>query len=186
MIYKFNCYIWTNDLCVKLLDWQGVLCLNSGFFWYFDWSFEQVYMPNSLFLLKNGGEKVNLFHNLVIFLGTLFQFFVAWFCHFWAFPICHVQICVYKHVWLIIIVIAMSFIIIVFLQTQYFLFLSWVTSGDGSIILDESPKLKHEGAGLLSMPVADRDTLGSHFIITFAANHNLDRSVFLIAMIKST
>ncbi|KAF3447155.1 hypothetical protein FNV43_RR12335 [Rhamnella rubrinervis] len=40
---------------------------------------------------------------------------------------------------------------------------------------DEPPRLKHEGAGLLSMPVTDRDTLGSHFIITFTANHNLDR-----------
>ncbi|PQQ02500.1 peptidyl-prolyl cis-trans isomerase CYP95 isoform X1 [Prunus yedoensis var. nudiflora] len=40
---------------------------------------------------------------------------------------------------------------------------------------DESPVLKHSGPGILSMPVAVRDSLGSHFIITFATNHNLDR-----------
>ncbi|XP_062097765.1 peptidyl-prolyl cis-trans isomerase CYP95 isoform X2 [Humulus lupulus] len=40
---------------------------------------------------------------------------------------------------------------------------------------DESPKLKHDGPGLLSMPLAERDSLGSHFVITFAATHNLDR-----------
>lgn len=40
---------------------------------------------------------------------------------------------------------------------------------------DESPKLKHNEPGLLSMPVALRDSLGSQFIITFEANHSLDR-----------
>lgn len=39
--------------------------------------------------------------------------------------------------------------------------------------------LKHSGPGILSMPVAVRDSLGSHFIITFAANHNLDRYAVL-------
>ncbi|XP_021893478.1 peptidyl-prolyl cis-trans isomerase CYP95-like [Carica papaya] len=40
---------------------------------------------------------------------------------------------------------------------------------------DESPRLRHDESGLLSMPIADRDTLGSHFNITFKANHHLDR-----------
>ncbi|KAI5393830.1 peptidyl-prolyl cis-trans isomerase CYP95 isoform X2 [Lathyrus oleraceus] len=40
---------------------------------------------------------------------------------------------------------------------------------------DESPKLKHDSLGLLSMAIADRDTLGSHFIITLKADHHLDR-----------
>ncbi|OWM75187.1 hypothetical protein CDL15_Pgr017430 [Punica granatum] len=40
---------------------------------------------------------------------------------------------------------------------------------------DESPKLKHEEPGLLSMSIADRDDFGSHFGITFKANHHLDR-----------
>ncbi|KAJ6361385.1 hypothetical protein OIU78_001926 [Salix suchowensis] len=40
---------------------------------------------------------------------------------------------------------------------------------------DESPKLKHDEPGLLSMSIADRDALGSQFIITFRANHHLDR-----------
>jgi len=30
------------------------------------------------------------------------------------------------------------------------------------------------------MAIADRDTLGSHFIITLKADHHLDRSVYLI------
>lgn len=42
---------------------------------------------------------------------------------------------------------------------------------------DETPRLKHDGPGLLSMSIADRDTLGSQFIITFKANHYLDRLV---------
>lgn len=45
------------------------------------------------------------------------------------------------------------------------------------LISDESPKLKHNGPGLLSMSIADRDTLGSHFIVTFKSNHNLDRYI---------
>ncbi|QCD99400.1 peptidyl-prolyl isomerase G [Vigna unguiculata] len=45
----------------------------------------------------------------------------------------------------------------------------------GSKFPDESPRLKHDAPGLLSMPVADRDTLGSHFIITFKADPRLDR-----------
>lgn len=40
---------------------------------------------------------------------------------------------------------------------------------------DESPRLKHDEPGLLSMAIADRDTVGSQFIITFKANHHLDR-----------
>ncbi|XP_059658106.1 peptidyl-prolyl cis-trans isomerase CYP95-like isoform X1 [Cornus florida] len=40
---------------------------------------------------------------------------------------------------------------------------------------DEPPKLKHNASGLLSMAVADRDTCGSLFIVTFKANHHLDR-----------
>lgn len=47
-----------------------------------------------------------------------------------------------------------------------------------NIASDESSKLKHNGPGLLSMPVAVRDSLGSQFIITFAANHSLDRFGF--------
>lgn len=52
-----------------------------------------------------------------------------------------------------------------------------VTSGFCGAIADESPKLKHVEPGLLSMSIADRDALGSQFIITFRANHHLDRFV---------
>lgn len=62
-------------------------------------------------------------------------------------------------------------------KSKNFPHLNRVTSGDWVFFPDEPPRLKHEGAGLLSMPIADRDSLGSHFIITFAANHNLDRYV---------
>ncbi|KAL2897804.1 Peptidyl-prolyl cis-trans isomerase CYP95 [Bienertia sinuspersici] len=40
---------------------------------------------------------------------------------------------------------------------------------------DESPKLKHDEPGLLSMSVADRDIRGSIFNLVFKANQNLDR-----------
>ncbi|GKV42081.1 hypothetical protein SLEP1_g49526 [Rubroshorea leprosula] len=40
---------------------------------------------------------------------------------------------------------------------------------------DESPKLKHDGSGLLSMPISYRDSIGSQFIITLSAAHHLDR-----------
>ncbi|XP_059640702.1 peptidyl-prolyl cis-trans isomerase CYP95-like isoform X3 [Cornus florida] len=40
---------------------------------------------------------------------------------------------------------------------------------------DEPPKLKHNTPGLLSMSIAERDARGSLFIITFKANHQLDR-----------
>ncbi|KAL3633440.1 hypothetical protein CASFOL_022202 [Castilleja foliolosa] len=39
----------------------------------------------------------------------------------------------------------------------------------------ESPKLKHDGPGLLSMAIADRDEKGSLFAVTFKADHRLDR-----------
>ncbi|KAI8569041.1 hypothetical protein RHMOL_Rhmol02G0247300 [Rhododendron molle] len=43
-------------------------------------------------------------------------------------------------------------------------------------LIDEPPsKLKHDQRGLLSMALADRDARGSLFIITFKANHHLDR-----------
>ncbi|KAH1212847.1 Peptidyl-prolyl cis-trans isomerase CYP95 [Glycine max] len=45
----------------------------------------------------------------------------------------------------------------------------------GSKFPDESPRLKHDGPGLLSMAVADRDMLGSHFTLTFKADPHLDR-----------
>ncbi|KAL0297328.1 UNVERIFIED_CONTAM: Peptidyl-prolyl cis-trans isomerase CYP95 [Sesamum radiatum] len=38
----------------------------------------------------------------------------------------------------------------------------------------ESPKLKHDGTGLLSMAIADREERGSLFNITFKADHHLD------------
>ncbi|KAL8113571.1 uncharacterized protein LOC141663981 isoform X1 [Apium graveolens] len=40
---------------------------------------------------------------------------------------------------------------------------------------DERSKLLHDQPGLLSMNIADRDTRGSLFSITFEANHDLDR-----------
>ncbi|KAL0323929.1 UNVERIFIED_CONTAM: Peptidyl-prolyl cis-trans isomerase CYP95 [Sesamum calycinum] len=40
---------------------------------------------------------------------------------------------------------------------------------------DESPKLKHDGPGLLSMAIADRDERGSLFSVTFKADRRLDR-----------
>ncbi|EYU29230.1 hypothetical protein ABFS82_05G127600 [Erythranthe guttata] len=40
---------------------------------------------------------------------------------------------------------------------------------------EESPKLKHDSPGLLSMAIADRGERGSLFSITFEADHNLDR-----------
>ncbi|KAK2993767.1 hypothetical protein RJ640_025074 [Escallonia rubra] len=40
---------------------------------------------------------------------------------------------------------------------------------------DESAKLKHDGPGLLSMAIADRDARGSLFSVTFRANHHFDR-----------
>ncbi|KAJ6361387.1 hypothetical protein OIU78_001926 [Salix suchowensis] len=46
---------------------------------------------------------------------------------------------------------------------------------DGTFGESISPKLKHDEPGLLSMSIADRDALGSQFIITFRANHHLDR-----------
>ncbi|KAL6586312.1 hypothetical protein OROMI_001300 [Orobanche minor] len=39
----------------------------------------------------------------------------------------------------------------------------------------ESPKLKHDGPGFLSMAIGDRDERGSLFTVTFKANHHLDR-----------
>ncbi|WJX41814.1 peptidylprolyl isomerase [Trifolium repens] len=45
----------------------------------------------------------------------------------------------------------------------------------GSNFPDESPRLKHDAPGLLSMAIADRHTFGSHFIITLKADHHLDR-----------
>ncbi|WVY94220.1 hypothetical protein V8G54_033308 [Vigna mungo] len=44
----------------------------------------------------------------------------------------------------------------------------------GSEFPDESPVLKHDAPGLLSMAIGNRDTLGSHFIITLKADHHLD------------
>ncbi|EPS68763.1 hypothetical protein M569_06004, partial [Genlisea aurea] len=41
--------------------------------------------------------------------------------------------------------------------------------------LNESAKLKHDGPGLLSMAIADRDERGSIFSITLKADHHLDR-----------
>lgn len=40
---------------------------------------------------------------------------------------------------------------------------------------DESPKLKHDEPGLLSMTIADRDMRGSIFNLTFKPDHSLDR-----------
>lgn len=55
-----------------------------------------------------------------------------------------------------------------------------ILSASHGIVSDESPRLKHDGPGLLSMSVADRDTVGSQFIVTFSANHHLDRFVYLL------
>ncbi|RDY12372.1 Peptidyl-prolyl cis-trans isomerase CYP95, partial [Mucuna pruriens] len=44
----------------------------------------------------------------------------------------------------------------------------------GSKFPDESTMLNHDAPGLLSMAIADRDTLGSHFTISLKADH-LDR-----------
>ncbi|KAL6968103.1 Peptidyl-prolyl cis-trans isomerase cyp95 [Sarracenia purpurea var. burkii] len=44
---------------------------------------------------------------------------------------------------------------------------------------EQSSKLKHDGPGLLSMALADRNARGSLFIITLNANHHLDRFVYL-------
>ncbi|KHG30308.1 Peptidyl-prolyl cis-trans isomerase cyp5 [Gossypium arboreum] len=48
---------------------------------------------------------------------------------------------------------------------------------------DESPRLKHDGPGLLSMAIADRDTVGSQFVITFKANHDLDRKYIVFGQL---
>lgn len=39
--------------------------------------------------------------------------------------------------------------------------------------------LKHDGPGLLSMAITDRDERGSLFLVTFKADHHLDKFVFL-------
>lgn len=49
---------------------------------------------------------------------------------------------------------------------------------------DESPKLKHDSPGLLSMAIADRDIRGSLFMITFNALHHLDRFIKVFAAIE--
>lgn len=46
-----------------------------------------------------------------------------------------------------------------------------------SVISDESSKLKHDAPGLLTMAIADRDSRGSLFNVTFGANRHLDRLV---------
>ncbi|KAK6158803.1 hypothetical protein DH2020_006117 [Rehmannia glutinosa] len=43
------------------------------------------------------------------------------------------------------------------------------------MFVDESPKLKHDGPGLLTMAIDDRDERGSLFYVTFKADHHLDR-----------
>lgn len=64
------------------------------------------------------------------------------------------------------------------MQVSWFLVLQicWVTIV-WYAVSDESPSLKHDGPGLLSMAISDRDALGSHFLITFQADHHLDRFV---------
>lgn len=49
----------------------------------------------------------------------------------------------------------------------------------GYDISDESSKMKHDAAGLLTMAIADRDSRGSLFNVTLGANRHLDRSVSL-------
>ncbi|KAK9068352.1 hypothetical protein SSX86_012463 [Deinandra increscens subsp. villosa] len=44
---------------------------------------------------------------------------------------------------------------------------------------DESSKLKHDAPGLLTMAIADRDSRGSLFNLTFAANRHLDRKYII-------
>lgn len=46
-------------------------------------------------------------------------------------------------------------------------------------ISDESSKLKHDAPGLLTMAIADRDSRGSLFNVTFGANRHLDRFAHL-------
>lgn len=46
---------------------------------------------------------------------------------------------------------------------------------------DESPKLKHDGPGLLTMAIDDRDERGSLFYVTFKADHRLDRLFFFFS-----
>lgn len=44
--------------------------------------------------------------------------------------------------------------------------------------------MKHDGPGLLSMAIGDRDERGSLFSVTFKANNHLDR--FVIYLFKSS
>ncbi|PPS02772.1 hypothetical protein GOBAR_AA17890 [Gossypium barbadense] len=51
------------------------------------------------------------------------------------------------------------------------------------MFLNESPRLKHDGPGLLSMATADCDTVGSQFVITFKANHDLVRKYIVFGQL---